>query len=310
MTGFEPIGQEGTFLGHVGGIEWDRDGDGTDFDWDTLVIFKNSIADNFTEANFVPGYDPDGDAPPGETIVGTSGDDFLIGTVGGDTIDALGGNDNVFGQAGDDIINGGSGFDTLDGGADDDIIDGGSNEDNITGGEGNDQLLGQAGDDILFGENGNDTLSGGAGDDNLNGEAGDDTLSGGTENDFLSGGDDDDILTGDAGADSLAGGLGADVFDYGSAAEGADEIFDFEAGIDQIQVSASGFGGGLTAGGSVSLVSGSTPTATAATGQFLYDTDDGRLLWDADGTGAAAGAVLIATLSSIPTLAASDFVVV
>lgn len=27
MTDFAPIGQEGTFLGHVGGIEWDRDGD-------------------------------------------------------------------------------------------------------------------------------------------------------------------------------------------------------------------------------------------------------------------------------------------
>ena len=66
--------------------------------------------------------------------------------------------------------------------------------------------------------------------------------------------------------------------------------------------------GGLNAGDSVSLVSGSNPMASATTGQFLFDTDNGHLLWDADGTGSGA-AVLIATLSNTPSLAASDFVV-
>ena len=64
----------------------------------------------------------------------------------------------------------------------------------------------------------------------------------------------------------------------------------------------------LFSGGTVSLVSGSNPTASAATGQFLFDTDDGRLLWDADGTGSGA-AVLVATLSNLPSLHATDFVV-
>ena len=96
---------------------------------------------------------------------------------------------------------------------------------------------------------------------------------------------------------------------FGSAAEGADEIADFASGTDTIQVSAGGFGGGLTAGGSVTLVSGSTPTASGTGGQFLYDTDDGTLYWDADGTGGGA-AVLVATLSSAPTLTASDFSVI
>ncbi|MEA3004219.1 MAG: serralysin, partial [Sphingomonadales bacterium] len=80
-------------------------------------------------------------------------------------------------------------------------------------------------------------------------------------------------------------------------------------GIDHIQISADGFGGGLFAGGTISLVSGTDPTASASTGQFLFDTDNGHLLWDADGTGDGA-AVLIATLSNLPPLDASDFIVV
>ena len=107
----------------------------------------------------------------------------------------------------------------------------------------------------------------------------------------------------------LTGGAGIDIFDFQSASHGPDEITDFVSGIDKIRVSASGFGGGLIAGGAVSLVSGSDPTASEATGQFLYDTDDGRLFWDADGTGSG-DAVLVATFSNVPSLAASDFIVI
>jgi len=59
----------------------------------------------------------------------------------------------------------------------------------------------------------------------------------------------------------------------------------------------------------VSLVSGANPNASTASGQFLFDTDDGRLLWDADGTGSGA-ATLVATLGNLPALTASDFVVI
>ena len=48
--------------------------------------------------------------------------------------------------------------------------------------------------------------------------------------------------------------------------------------------------------------------AVGDSGQFLFDTDDGSLFWDADGTGSGA-AVLIATLSNVPPLTASDFIV-
>ena len=313
----------GTFLrlhqeGEHVQLEWDRDGEGEDSGWETLAIFENTDFDDFTADNFDPPYDPGGGVTPGETITGSNDDDFLVGTIGDDTIDSLGGSDNVFGMDGADIINGGSGFDNLDGGSGDDTIDGGTEDDVLTGADGNDTLLGQSGADTLFGDAGDDSLNGGIGDDSLVGDSGEDLLLGGDNSDTLSGGEDsdslnggagDDLLSGGAGSDVMTGGLGFDTFDFASSAGGPDQITDFDGRSDQIQVSADGFGGGLVAGGQVSLVSGSDPTATEANGQFLYDTDDGSLYWDVDGTGAEA-AVLIATFASIPSLDAADFIVV
>jgi VCBS repeat-containing protein len=290
-------------------FEWDQDGTAGGANWQTLAVFQNSNAGDFTDANFVPGYDPNGSAPAGETITGTNDGETLIGTVGDDTINALGGEDSVFGLAGADLIYGGDGLDNLNGGDGNDAIEGGNGDDSVSGGDGNDQLFGQAGNDVLFGEDGDDQLSGGDGLDNLNGEAGNDVIAGGSDDDFLSGGEGDDLLSGGSGSDVLTGGVGADIFDFQFASDGPDEITDLVSGTDKIQVSASGFGGGLVAGGAVSLVSGTDPTASNSTGQFLFDTDDGRLLWDADGTGSG-GAVLVATLSNIPSLQASDFAVI
>jgi hypothetical protein len=47
----------------------------------------------------------------------------------------------------------------------------------------------------------------------------------------------------------------------------------------------------------------------AAFGQFVYAKASGVLAWDADGTGGGA-AIVIATLTNKPTLAATDFVIV
>jgi VCBS repeat-containing protein len=299
-------------------FQWDRDGAAGGSDWETLAILQNTVAGDFTDANFAPGYPPDGSEPAGETITGTAGDDILVGSVGADTIDALGGEDSVFGQAGADLIYGGDGLDNLNGGDGDDFIDGGNGDDSLSGDEGNDQMFGSAGNDNLFGGDGNDQLSGGDGFDNLSGDAGNDLITGGNHDDFLTGGEGDDsldggdgndFLSGGLGSDVLTGGAGSDVFDFQLATNGPDTITDFATGTDQLQISASGFGGGLSEGGAVSLVSGSDPTATGMTGQFLYDTDDGRLFWDADGTGSDAP-VLVATLTDLPSLAASDFVVV
>jgi Ca2+-binding RTX toxin-like protein len=280
-------------------LQWDRDGAAGGSAWDTLVLFENTTAGDFTEANFAPGYDPGGAVPTGETITGAADSDTLKGTIGNDTFDALGGDDTVMAGAGADIVRGGQGFDVLLGDADDDVVGGGDDDDFLYGGDGNDQLSGDAGNDVLNGEDGNDQLNGADGIDSLDGGAGGDALDGGDGDDFLAGG---------LGADVLVGGAGKDIFYFTSAGEGSDAIADFSRGSDTIYVSADGFGGGLVPEGSVSLVSGRDPVASATNGQFLFDTDDGRLLWDSDGTGNGS-AVLVATLSNLAPLSASDFVV-
>jgi VCBS repeat-containing protein len=281
-------------------LQWDQDGSASGSGWETLMVFEGSDMGDFTGANFEPGYDPDGSALAGQTITGTAGDDSLAGTGGPDTINALAGSDFVAGGSGGDQINGGDGFDQAYGDSGDDVVDGGNHDDLLSGGDGNDQLLGQAGNDALSGDSGDDEVSGGDGDDSLEGADGADLLTGGEGSDYLSGG---------LGLDVLTGGIGDDVFAFQSISGGADEITDFVSGSDRLRISAEGFGGGLSAGGTVSLVSGTDPAASEANGQFLYDTDDGRLFWDSDGTGSAAPE-LVATLSNIPALTPSDFFVV
>ena len=281
-------------------LQWDRDGDGRKWDWETLAIFVKTDARAFVEANFFPAYHPDGRPLVGQQIVGTAEDEILVGTAWDDTIEALGGSDSAFGRGGADFLSGGDGADFLYGDAGNDVLHGGNQDDTLSGGTGHDSLSGQAGNDYLLGELGDDWLSGGDGNDSLDAGDGDDRLEGGAGQDNLVGG---------LGADLLSGGPDADVFGFDSSSSGADEISDFVGGSDKILIWASGFGGGLVAGGTVSLVSGTNPTPSVAAGQFLYDSDDGRLFWDSDGIGTGA-AVLVATLGNVPPLLASDFLVV
>jgi len=119
-----------------------------------------------------------------------------------------------------------------------------------------------------------------------------------------------DTITGGAGADTLTGGLGADRFVFGSAAEGVDEITDFTNGYDDIQVSAAGFGGGLTVGGTVQLVLGAPGVVSGgAGGYFIFNPNNSQLFWDPTG-GASSDAQMVAKLTGVSTLFASDFVVV
>ena len=157
--------------------------------------------------------------------------------------------------------------------------------------------------DVFVGDANANRLVGNGGNDRLTGRAGNDILEGGAGN---------DRLVGEQGLDAMTGGADADtfVFNLAPAAGGLDRITDFEAGIDKLEIDASLFGGGLVAGGVVSLVSGSAPTSTGfAAGVFHYDTDDGFLYWDADGQGAGARLAIV-RLQNLPVLAAGDFTVV
>jgi Ca2+-binding RTX toxin-like protein len=248
--------------------------------------------------------------------------DDWIGTSFGDTVYLGLGNDKMSGAAGSDRLRGEAGNDTLFGDGGGDELNGGGNNDTLSGGNGRDTLFGQLGNDVLRGEAGDDTLVGGSGmdellggteNDVLSGGAGDDSLEGSQGLDTLRGGDGADLLIGGSGNDTLLGGAAADLFDFDVPDDGNDTIGDWSsADGDTLQVSASGFGGGLAAGALAAdrLVVAANPTANQAFGQFLYNTGTGQLRWDADGTGAGA-AVNVAKLlnggAAVSTLNAADF---
>lgn len=138
----------------------------------------------------------------------------------------------------------------------------------------------------------------------------------------IEGGLGNDIVEGGKGQDTLFGGDGLDDFRYTHLAADQDNIYDFIAGSDDIVFSVAAFedsaAGVMFAPGALAanrLVSGATPTANlgAGIGQFLCDTDDGRLFWDQNGT-TAGGAFHIATLSFdlglIPTITSADFLAI
>jgi trimeric autotransporter adhesin len=124
------------------------------------------------------------------------------------------------------------------------------------------------------------------------------------------------VIDGEGGADTLTGGVGKDIFFF-SVSGGIDTITDFAPIDDTMRLSNAAFGGVLTVGGAVRLISGATPSVsdgnpatTLTTPTFLYDTDDGRLFYDRDGEAAAFGAVHFATLALAPTITTADFQVV
>ncbi len=187
----------------------------------------------------------------------------------------------------------------------------GSDSLRLTGSVATTVVAGDGNDTITTGT-GADSVDGGIGKDRLGGGDGNDTLRGGSSADVLSGGVGNDLLVGGASGDRLTGGDGADRFRYDSAKEGKDTIGDFLAGTDLLEIRAAGFGGGLVAGlplAPAHLVVVAGATATAATGQFLFDTTTATLSWDVDGTGLKT-AVALAALAGVAGLATTDFVLV
>jgi serralysin len=293
----------------------------------------NDILDGGTDVDYVTGGSGndtiDGGSGSDSWLSGEANDDSVSGGDGNDRIDGGDGHDALQGNADVDYITGGLGNDTLFGGdggdawlageSGDDIVSGDAGNDRIDGGTGNDQLFGNDGVDFITSGSGDDLAGGGSGNDTwLAGDSGNDQLFGGDGNDRMDGGADNDRLTGDSGNDALTGGSGSDIFVfYDDASNGFDLIGDWSSGSDLMEVDASAFGGGLSAGGLTvdQLVLSATPAATQAFGQFLFETDLGRLYWDADGTGAGA-ALLIAELwlptwsTRATTLTVADFIVV
>jgi serralysin len=247
---------------------------------------------------------------------------------------------SLTGNAGANRLSGGEGNDTLLGNAGDDTLDGGTGADGMTGGLGNDCYVVDALGDVVVEAAGagtdlvlssialtlganleNLTLTGvgalnGTGNalaNLLTGNAGSNLLNGGDGADTLAGGGGDDTLCGGMGTDVLTGGVGCDIFRFASRLEGQDRITDFTSGIDHLEFSAAGFGGGLVAGinllttGHLSI--NATGTAVGLLAQFVYSTVSHLLSWDSNGA-TAGGALVLAQLQDGSSLVASDFQVI
>lgn len=157
---------------------------------------------------------------------------------------------------------------TVVGDANNNVISTGGARDIVHAAGGDDTVFGGANADRLYGDDGNDSMSGGGSDDKLYGGAGNDTLDGGGDNDRVYGGDGNDVIIGGNGDDVLYGdnpdGNDAegysDIFRFDSS-DGTDKVFDFEHGVDTVELT-SGGSYTLTVSGSNSILTYGTTTVT------------------------------------------------
>ncbi|MFI0847712.1 beta strand repeat-containing protein [Mesorhizobium sp. IMUNJ 23232] len=247
-------------------------------------------------------------------------------------------NDTLDGNAGMNTLTGLGGIDVLRGAGGNDVLQGGDGDDKLGGGDGNDVLAGGVGADYLNGGNGADTASyagaaagvivnlaapagntgEAAGDsfisiENLEGSGFGDRLSGNSAANAISGLNGADVIDGGAGSDRLTGGAAKDFFVFSSAlgTSNIDTIADFSAADDTIRLdnaifAAVGANGALLSG---YFRSNTTGTAQDSNDHIIYETDTGKLFYDADGNGAGI-AIQFATLTGNPAISAADFQVI
>lgn len=243
-----------------------------------------------------------------DTINGGAGNDSLIGGEGHDRLDGGTGNDTMLGGNGDDIYvcdssadiisesvgaSAGTGTDTVIsavtwtlGGLFENLTLSGSATINGSGNSAANVLTGNSVNNVLNGSGGNDTVSGGSGNDTINGGAGNDSLTGGSGNDSFR------------------------IADALSATANLDRITDYVVANDIIQLENSVFAKLTTTGAlaTANFVANATGTAIDANDYIIYETDSGKLLYDADGNGSGT-AVQFALLGASLAIVASEFVV-
>ncbi|MDF8334818.1 calcium-binding protein [Novosphingobium cyanobacteriorum] len=149
--------------------------------------------------------------------------------------------------------------------------------------------------------------------DYLDGGAGNDALSGNDGKDVLLGGLGADVLNGGAGRDTLTGGDGADRLVFDSAlASSRDVITDFVHGTDKLAFAKSAFTAiGPTLEAGEFFAAAGAVRAHDADDVLVYNTTTGALYYDVGGnTAGSAGAILIATLTNLPALSASDILLI
>jgi Ca2+-binding RTX toxin-like protein len=228
-----------------------------------------------------------------ENAKGGRGNDTLIGNGSDNTLNGGAGNDRLLGGAGNDVFIVSAGSDTIDGGAGFDTVD-------YTGQAR--ALVVSAGSfanvEALIGERFADRITGNASANRLDGRAGNDTLAGGL------------------GSDTLIGGAGSDSFDFLSAPGGAngDRITDFASRSDKIRLDDAahtriGPFGNFSSADARFWAAPEAVKGHDATDRVVYNTSNGSLYYDADGSGGGA-ALLIATFQGNPAIAPTDIAVI
>ncbi|WP_413717297.1 calcium-binding protein, partial [Silicimonas sp. MF1-12-2] len=287
---------------------------GTDADRVAITkVFLNPVADEFYAlTDYASGTSLDGGAhyiyyevDPGDGLVYSV---YITGVIEGDVIGI--GSDETFTRltatnGSDDTVPGG-GTDTEFGGT---TFSDGDYANTFDISDLAFQIDGQQGDPIemafpVIGEDADGDQSNGVIDltilpadtNNIVGTNGNDTLPGTESDDFVVGNAGNDTLTGDLGNDTLIGGTGADEFVFLTDNDGVDQILDFESGIDDLLFIDAGFGGVLFGISSDEFISGAGVDDTSAAGDhLLFNTSNGYLYFDADGS--SGGAILIATIT-------------
>lgn len=161
-----------------------------------------------------------------------------------------------------------------------------------------------------------ENLTGSAFSDNLRGDSNANVVLGGAQNDQIYGRNGNDVLNGQAGIDTLHGGANADIFIFDQAltSANADRISDFASVDDTIRLENAVFLG-LSTGtlSSSAFRSNTTGLAGDSSDRIIYESDNGKLYFDRDGTGDTYGSVHFATVTNFATagaLSAADFQVI
>lgn len=241
-------------------------------------------------------------------------------------------NDRLAGDAQANAIFGLNGNDRLSGGGANDVLDGGLGNDTLLGGAGNDSYVVDAvGDRVFETTTTASTIDAGGIDTvrsavtfSLDASAGVRfverlTLTGtvninGTGNalaNILTGNTGNNVLNGGLGNDTLLGGAGNDTFVFNTAlsATNIDRISDFNVDEDTIRLDDAAFSG--LASGTLAVLAFAmnlTGLATDALDRIIYETDTGRVYFDADGNGVGAR-VQFATLTANLALTNADLFV-
>ncbi|WP_199312503.1 beta strand repeat-containing protein [Microcoleus sp. FACHB-672] len=257
-------------------------------------------------------------------INGNSANNSLSGSVGNDSLNGNSGNDTVNGGDGNDSLNGGIGIDSLIGGLGNDIYVVDSASDIVTeaASAGTDivnssvthtlaanvENLTLTGSALINGTGNilNNVINGNSANNSLNGSAGNDSLSGGAGNDSLTGGSGSDQFIYNTNAAFTAASVGVDILtDFAGAAAG-DKIL-----LDRTTFTAisSAAGTGFSLASEFARV-GSDAAAATSTADIVYNSANGNLFYNQNGSAAGFGTgALFATLSGAPALAGTDFMI-